>query len=351
MAPAGGAIRTSGPIAVAQHGVGDQGDSVELDQHGRVTEPADHHRAIIEARHLDSSPDRDDDVRTYNGLGPRHGRSGGSEYGKTASWAPEVPRFRPLRLLLSWIVAAAAVLVASAIVPGVTVGDFGDAFVAAVLIAALNAILPPIVAALRLPLTLVLGFLIILVLDALILLLASEIDSSAIHVDSFGWALLAALVISAVVVVLDVVLGANDDDTYSLRVITRIARRQGTREATDAPGLVFLEIDGLALPVLQRAMRDGNVPTLARWMAGRDSRPRRVGDGPQLSDRSQPGGDPARLQRGHTGVPLGREGDREARDLLVAGRLRVDREPARLGQRAARARRRQPRQPVLRRGR
>ena len=188
------------------------------------------------------------------------------EYGNTASWAPEVPRFRPLQLLLSWVVAAAAVLVASAIVPGVTVGDFGDAFVAAVLIAALNAILPPIVAALQLPLTLVLGFLIILVLDALILLLASEIDSSAIHVDSFGWALVAALVISAVVVVLDVVLGANDDDTYSLRVIKRIARRQGTREATDAPGLVFLEIDGLALPVLQRAMRDGNVPTLARWM-------------------------------------------------------------------------------------
>jgi hypothetical protein len=28
-----------------------------------------------------------------------------------------------------------------------------------------------------------------------------------------------------------------------------------------------MEIDGLALPVLRRAMRDGNVPTMARWMA------------------------------------------------------------------------------------
>ena len=76
--------------------------------------------------------------------------------------------------------------------PGVTVGDFGKAFVAAVLIAALNALLPPIVAALRLPFTVALGFVIVLALDALILLLASEIDSSAIHVDSFGWALVAA---------------------------------------------------------------------------------------------------------------------------------------------------------------
>jgi predicted AlkP superfamily pyrophosphatase or phosphodiesterase len=67
-------------------------------------------------------------------------------------------------------------------------------------------------------------------------------------------------------VVLEVILGSNDDHTYSLRVIRRIARRQGGRVRTDEPGIVFLEIDGLALPVLQRAMRDGNAPMMARWM-------------------------------------------------------------------------------------
>src|SRR5204862_5149506 len=36
---------------------------------------------------------------------------------------------------------------------------------------------------------------------------------------------------------------------------------------TDVPGIVYLEIDGLALPVLQRAMRDGNAPQMARWVA------------------------------------------------------------------------------------
>ena len=59
--------------------------------------------------------------------------------------------------------------------------------------------------------------------------------------------------------------GTNDDDEYSLRVTRRIARRQGARR-TDVPGIVFLEIDGLALPVLRRAMRDGERPTMARWM-------------------------------------------------------------------------------------
>ena len=32
------------------------------------------------------------------------------------------------------------------------------------------------------------------------------------------------------------------------------------------PGIIFLEIDGLALPVLQRAMRDGSAPNMARWL-------------------------------------------------------------------------------------
>ena len=46
-----------------------------------------------------------------------------------------------------------------------------------------------------------------------------------------------------------------------------VARRSGERVQTDVPGLVFLEIDGLALPVLRRAMRDGSAPNMARWVA------------------------------------------------------------------------------------
>src|SRR2546421_4346685 len=187
-------------------------------------------------------------------------------HGETVGWSPATPRFRVLHLVLFWLVAAIAVLFAGLIVPGVTVGTFGDALAAAAVIAALNAVLAPIVAALRLPFTLASGFVIVLALDALILELASDISPHAISVDSFGWALLAALVISAAIVVLQVILGANDDDTYSLRVIARIARRQGGATRTDTPGLIFLEIDGLALPVLQRAMRDGSVPELARWV-------------------------------------------------------------------------------------
>ena len=158
-------------------------------------------------------------------------------------------------------------MVASWVLPGVDIGNFGGALVVAVVVAALNAVIPPVLAAIRLPLTLVLGFLLVLIADALILQIAANLNvtDGVFSVDNFGWALFAALIVAAVSVVLAVILGS--DDMSSIRIAQRIARRQGIIASTDVPGIIFLEIDGLALPVLRRAMRDGNAPTMARWLA------------------------------------------------------------------------------------
>ena len=188
-----------------------------------------------------------------------------STYGHPTVWEPDLPRFRAFPLAVSWLAMAIALMVAAAILPGVRVEGFWGALVVAAIVAALNAIIPPILAALRLPLTLLLGFVLALLADAAILRWAADLTDGALTVDSFGWALLAAVVVAAVSVVLAVILGS--DDTYSLRIAKRVARRQGIIAGTAVPGIVFLEIDGLALPVLRRAMRDGNAPTMARWLS------------------------------------------------------------------------------------
>ena len=191
----------------------------------------------------------------------------GRTYGEAPAWTPARPRLSAPRVVLSWLAAAASLMFAAWIVPGAEVNGFGGALLAVLVIAILNALLPPVIAAMRLPLMLLVGFVLVLVLDALMLLAADAITGGDFSVDSFGSALLVALVASAVGVALDVVLGTNDDDTYTFRVTQRIARRSGERVRTDAPGVVFLEIDGLALPVLRRAMRDGSAPTMAGWLA------------------------------------------------------------------------------------
>ena len=188
-------------------------------------------------------------------------------YGQSTAWRPERPHWRVFPLLVSWFATGVALMVAAAILPGVDITSFWGALLVAVVVAALNAVIPPVLAALRLPLTLVFGFLVVLIADALILQIAAELNATdgMLSVDNFGWALLAALVVAAVSVVLAVILGS--DDTSTIRIAQRIARRQGIIATTDVPGIVYLEIDGLALPVLRRAMRDGNAPTMARWLA------------------------------------------------------------------------------------
>jgi uncharacterized membrane protein YvlD (DUF360 family) len=181
-------------------------------------------------------------------------------------WHPERPRLRLLPLLVSWIFSALALLIAAEVLPGAAVNGLPAAVLAAAVIAVLNAILPPIIAALRLPLTLVLGFLLVLVLDALMLLAADALTDGDLSVDGFWSALLVALVASAVTLVLHVIGGAEDDSEYSFRVVQRIARKTGEPIRTDAPGVIFLEIDGLALPILRRAMRDGSAPNMSRWV-------------------------------------------------------------------------------------
>ena len=187
-------------------------------------------------------------------------------YGEAVHWKPERPRYSAPRVLLSWLAAAATLMFATWIVPGAHVDGFGSALIAALVIAILNALLPPLIAALRLPFMLLVGFGLVLVLDALMLMAADSITEGDLSVDSFWSALLVALVASAVGVGLDVLLGTADDETYTFRVMQRIARRSGERIRSDAPGIVFLEIDGLALPVLRRAMRDGSAPTMAGWL-------------------------------------------------------------------------------------
>src|SRR5262249_37674385 len=136
-----------------------------------------------------------------------------------------------------------------------------------VVIAIRNAIAPPLIAALRVPFTIVFGFVTCLVLDALIVWAAGSALSD-VDVDSFGDAFVASILIAAMTMILQVLAGVDDVDTATeMRRTQRIARRIGKGEHTDTPGILYLEIDGLAAPVLRRAMRDGNAPVMASWMA------------------------------------------------------------------------------------
>jgi uncharacterized membrane protein YvlD (DUF360 family) len=182
-------------------------------------------------------------------------------------WSPERPRLQPMRLAIAWLGSALALLLAAGLAPGAELKGFGGAVAVAAIVGVLNAVLPPLVAALRLPFTVGIGFLLALALDAAILMLAADIVPGLLRVDGLADALLVALIASAISTPIGMVVGIDDDDAYTLQVARRIARRTDRPEVSDVPGFLFMEIDGLALPVLRRAIRDGNTPNMARWLA------------------------------------------------------------------------------------
>src|SRR4051812_8798967 len=157
-------------------------------------------------------------------------------------------------------------MLAAAVVPGAELKGFGGAVAVAAIVGVLNAVLPPLIAALRLPFTVAIGFLAVLALDAVILRLAADITPSLLRIDDFGAALAVSLIATAISTPIAVVVGIDDDNAFALQVARRVARRAGPPVSSDTPGFLFLEIDGLALPVLRRAIRDGNTPNMARWL-------------------------------------------------------------------------------------
>ena len=58
----------------------------------------------------------------------------------------------------------------------------------------------------------------------------------------------------------------DDDDSWARNITARRLRKQAATEPGQAPGIVFLEIDGLAWDVVRRALRDGTMPNLSKWV-------------------------------------------------------------------------------------
>lgn len=63
-----------------------------------------------------------------------------------------------------------------------------------------------------------------------------------------------------------VIFGMDDDNWFTFNVVRAIVRRYGKAKETKEPGFVFLEIDGLSWDILKKAIDEGYMPTLKRWL-------------------------------------------------------------------------------------
>jgi uncharacterized membrane protein YvlD (DUF360 family) len=168
-----------------------------------------------------------------------------------------------LRWLILWVLVALIFWGVLAVLPGIGVPSFEAVLLTTGLVALLNALLWPALIRVLLPLTVLTFGLGSLVLNAAIVAVSIKlVDGSA---PGFLEAIAAAFFLSISLTLLAPALSI-DDDARQLRVVRRRARRVRDADRTGVPGVILFEIDGLAEPVLRRALREGHAPTMARWL-------------------------------------------------------------------------------------
>ena len=108
-----------------------------------------------------------------------------------------------LKLVVRWLLLAAALLLVAYLYPGVTVASFGAAMIAALVLGLLNTVVRPLLVLLTLPVTLLTLGLFLFVINALMFWAAAGV-LSGFNVTGFAAALIGSLIYSLCGMVIDV---------------------------------------------------------------------------------------------------------------------------------------------------
>jgi len=167
------------------------------------------------------------------------------------------------RGIVLWLAVGLIFWVAVIVIPGFDLPSFGAALLTTALVALINALLWPLLIRVVLPLTVLSFGLGSLLLNAGVVALAINIvDGSS---PPLLGALACAFVLSVSLMLLTPAL-SFDDDARQLRIVRRRARKVREANRTEVPGVILFEIDGLAEPILRKALEAGHVPNMARWI-------------------------------------------------------------------------------------
>ncbi|MET0134064.1 MAG: VTT domain-containing protein, partial [Kibdelosporangium sp.] len=172
------------------------------------------------------------------------------------------------RVVFVWLIVVAALAGMDALLPGFAMDSWWQPTVCALILGLLSAVVWPLVLRIALPFALfTLGFGSFLVLGAGALAILNVIPG--VEIDDFHTAVALTLGVAAVSSLASSALALDEDELFYRRIARR-GSRAGHADGTP-PGVIFLQVDGLGYDVVRRAVRDGDMPTLAEWINYEDS--------------------------------------------------------------------------------
>src|SRR3954452_375302 len=217
------------------------------------------------------------------------------------------------RLVIVTLVSIVSFALTAWLLPGLQVTRLIGAIEMIAVMAVLNALVRPAVLAFLAPRSLILTGIAVLVIQVLVFFIAAQVAPD-VHVDSLGSALIASFVFAIINVILTSIFGADTSDSFYGLLVQQLLIKRDV-EPSDKPGLVMLQIDGLAHPILAGRIRAGSVNTMSRWIRdGSHTFSRWEALLPSMTSASQAG----ILHGNNDGIPAFRWWERDKQVLMVS---------------------------------
>jgi len=169
------------------------------------------------------------------------------------------------RTVVVTLLTAFALWLLAVILPGFSIDSWWHALLAGFVVGVANAVVWPALAFLVVPLSVVTLGLGAIVLNAVFVGWVLEL-LPGVELSGF-WPSLAIVIGLVIVTTAISSVLALDDEAWTDQRASELARKRAKQaNVTDVPGVVFVQLDGVAHGVLRRALRSGDVPTLHRWL-------------------------------------------------------------------------------------
>lgn len=180
---------------------------------------------------------------------------------------------RDWRLTLAWVrslarSAATSFVVLAAtlwLLPGVNASGLVSMLWLVVLVAGVGTLLRPVLLAVASVLGGYGALLLGMCVQAIVMYVALSLDPDA-HVSSFAMAFVASWVAAALSALVNWLADAGTDDAFIGETLRRMVRGRRTSEVVRPPGLLIIQLDGVAAPLLRWAVRAGNLPHIGQWL-------------------------------------------------------------------------------------
>ncbi len=169
------------------------------------------------------------------------------------------------RMLVAFVISFIALTLTVALIPGLKVDTWTTMALAVVAFALINALVRPVILFLLASISTIAVIIATFVFQILVFYLVEWL-LPGFSVERVVAALGGSIVFAVFNTILSAIFAVDQDESFYGVLVAQLAHRRSDRIVTDKPGVVIVQIDGLAHPILAHQLRAGRVPFIAKWI-------------------------------------------------------------------------------------